>query len=74
MKEFENWVTRTTPRNILQHESGKLKHHFGEGSIHNESPESMLNEPPKLLPRRSLLSLLLCRPHPSIAHPGSQSS
>ena len=73
-REFESWVKRTTPRNILQHESGKLKHQFGEGSIHNESPESMVNEPPKLLPPQSLLSFLLCRKHLSTAHSDSPSS
>ena len=45
------------------HEAGKLKHQFGEGSIHNEDPEGMIMDEPKYPPKRpwkERVSEILC--------------
>ncbi len=57
-KEYQVWLERTTPKNIIAHEMGKMKHGFGQGSIHNEKSHSELMEPTKK--DKEMTKSLLC--------------
>jgi len=63
-REYKHWLERTTPRNIIMHDAGKLKHQFGEGSIHNDDPEALIRDEPKYPPKRPCkerVKEMLCR-------------